>query len=113
MNPFGIPETCSHIAESELLFKPYRIYLNRGKYYIKVRNDDTIQRNQILFNFMQLTFNLMYELYLRERCPLIYAIMKDQMRKHSQAEIEGKRRKKARNKRKKGISKPAPKKSCF
>ena len=42
--------------------------LNRDKYYIKVRNDDAIKRNQIFFDFMQQTFNFMDELYLREIC---------------------------------------------
>ena len=37
---------------------------------------------------MQRTFNRLDGLYLRERCILIDAIMKDQLRKRSAAEIE-------------------------
>ena len=61
---------------------------NLGKYDIEVGNDDAIKRNQIYFDFMQLPFNCMDGLYLLKRCILIDAIMKDQLRKQSAAEIE-------------------------
>ena len=41
--------------------------LNQDKYDIEVRNGDAIKRNQILFDFMPRTFNLMDGLYLHER----------------------------------------------
>ena len=41
--------------------------LKRDKYYIEVQNDDTINRNQILFDFMQKMFNRLDGLYLHER----------------------------------------------
>ena len=62
--------------------------LNRDKYDIEVRNDDTIKRNRIFFDFLQSPFNRMDGLYLHEICLLIDAIMKYQLRKHSAVEIE-------------------------
>ena len=81
MNPFGTHEPCIKIAKSEVLFEQYIMALNRETYDIEVRNDYAIKRKRIFFHFMQQTFNRLDELYLRERCPLIYAITKDQMRK--------------------------------
>ena len=73
--------------------------LNRDKYDIEVRNYDAIKRNQIFFDFMQQNFNPLDGLYLCERGILIYAIMKDQLRNRSAAEIEKlNREKKARKK---------------
>ena len=68
--------------------------LNWGKDDNEVENDDAIKRNQIFFDFMQQTLNFLYRLYLRERCLLIDAIMKYQLRKHIAAEIEKLNRKK-------------------
>ena len=62
--------------------------LNRGKYYIEVKIDDTIKHNQLHFDFMQQMSNLLDGFYLRERCLLIEAIMEYQMRNQSAAEIE-------------------------
>ena len=62
--------------------------LNRKKYDIEVRNDDAIKRNQILFDYMQRTFNILYGLYLREGCRLINKIMKYKLRKQSAADID-------------------------
>ena len=45
INPFGIHEPCINIAKNELLFEKFRMTLNRDKYDIEVRNDDTITRN--------------------------------------------------------------------
>ena len=79
---------------------------NREKYDIEVRNYDAIKRNQISFDFMQLTFNRLDGLYLCEGCLLIYAITKGQLRKQSAVEIEKmKREKKKRNKIKEVTSK--------
>ena len=52
MNLFdnGVPGI--KIARIEVLFKQYRMDLNPGRYDTEVRNDDTINRNQILFNFL-------------------------------------------------------------
>ena len=85
MNPFGIHETCIKIANSEVLFEQYILAINEGKYDIEVQNDDAIKRNRIFYHFMKKTFNRMDELYLRERCLLIDAIMKYQTRKQSAA----------------------------
>ena len=52
MNPFDISKTCIKIAQSEVLFKKYRMAINREKYDIEVRDDDAIKRNRILFDFM-------------------------------------------------------------
>ena len=38
--------------------------VNWDKYDIEVQNDDAIKRNQILFDFMQRTFNCMDGLYM-------------------------------------------------
>ena len=62
--------------------------LNRDKYDIEVQNNDAIKRRQILFDFMQRTFNCMDGLYLREICLLIDVITKDQLRKQCAAEIK-------------------------
>ena len=74
MNPFDIRVPCIKIANSELLFEQYRMDLNREKYDIEVRNDDTIKRNRIFFDFMQQTFSRLDGLYLREKCLLIDTI---------------------------------------
>ena len=62
--------------------------LSWDKYEIEVQNDYAIKRNQILFNSMQRAFNLRDGFYLREGCLLIDAIMKYQLRRQSEAEIE-------------------------
>ena len=49
MNPFDISKQCIKIEKSELFFEKYRMALKREKYYIEVRDDDTIKHNQILF----------------------------------------------------------------
>ena len=59
-------------------------------------------------------FNSLDVLYQNEICPLIYTIIKDQLRKQSAAEIEKlNREKKSRNIRKEGTSKPSPNKTCL
>ena len=88
MNQFFIRVPCINIENSEVLFEQYRMALNREKYDIEVRNDDAMKRNQILFYFMQQTFNRLDGLYLHEICLLIDTIIKDQLRKQSAAEIE-------------------------
>ena len=85
MNPFDISKPCINIANRELLFEKYRMDLNRSKYDIEVRDDDTIKRNQIFFDFMQRTFNCLDGLYMHEKCPLIDEIKEDQLSKHSAA----------------------------
>ena len=62
--------------------------INREKYDMEVRNDDAINRNQILFDFVQQTFNRLDGLYLRARWLLIDAIMKYQLRNQSASEIK-------------------------
>ena len=106
MNPFDIRVPRIMIAKRELLFEQYIMALNPEKYDIEIRYDDAIRRNRILFDFMPLTFNLLDELYLREGCVLIDAIMKDQLSKQSAEEIEKpNREKRDKNKRKEGTSK--------
>ena len=80
-NTFDICVPYIKIAKSEMLFQQYIMALNWDKYYIEVRNDDAIKRNQIFFNLMQRTFNRLDGLYLREICLLIDAITKHQFRK--------------------------------
>ena len=93
-----------------MLFQQYRMALNQEKYDIEVQNDDAIKRNQILFDFIQQTFNSLDGLYLREICILIYMIIKDKFRNHSVVEIEIlNKEKKERNKRKENTYKPSPK----
>ena len=72
---------------SKLLFERYRMNLNQDKYDFEFRNDDEIKRNQIFFDFMQLTFNCMDGLYIHEKFLLIDTIIKDKPRKQSAAEI--------------------------
>ena len=57
-----------------MLFEQYRMALNWDKYDIEVRNDDTIKRNQIFFDFMQQEFNRLDILYLHKKCLLIDTI---------------------------------------
>ena len=85
MNPFGIHEPFIKMENNELVFEQYIMVLNREKYDTGVWNDDAINYDQIFFDIMQWTFNQLDGLYLRERCILINAIMKDQMRKRSAA----------------------------
>ena len=113
-NPFDIHEPCINLAKNDLIFEQYRMNLNREKYCIEVRNDDAIKRNKIFFDFMQLSFNQLDGFYLREICLLIYAIMEDQTRKQSSAEIEKLNRLiKARKKIKEGKYKPSPKNPVY
>ena len=65
----------------------------------------------MFFDFMKQTLYRLNELYLREICILVDAIMIDQFSKQSAAETE-KLEKHSRNKRKEGKSKPS-KKPCF
>ena len=81
MNIFDIRVPFINIANIELLFKQYRMALNRETYYIEVENDDAIKRNRIFFDFMQPTLNRLDGLYVHERFLLIDTIMKDQLRK--------------------------------
>ena len=67
-----------------MLFEQYIMSLIWDKYDIEVRNDDAIKRNQILFDFMQRTFNHLDGLYLHEFF-LINKIKKNQSRKQSVA----------------------------
>ena len=75
--------------------------LNQERYDIEVQNDDAINQNKIFFYFVQLTLKRINDVYLREGCLLIDAIMKDQLRKQSAAEIEKLNREKG-HKQKKG-----------
>ena len=43
--------------------------LNWDKYYIELQDDDAIERNQILFDFVQRTFSCLDGLYMDEKCP--------------------------------------------
>ena len=85
-----------------MLFQQYRMALNQEKYDIEVQNDDAIKRNQILFDFIQQTFNSLDGLYLCEICILIYMIIKDKFRNHSVVEIEILNKEKKGEKQKKG-----------
>ena len=58
------------------------------KYDIEVQNDDTINCDQILFNFMQQTFSCLDGLYMDEKCLLIDTIKKINSIKQSTAEVE-------------------------
>ena len=69
MNTFDISKTCIKIANIEVLFEKYRMALNWDKYYIELQDDDAIERNQILFDFVQQTFSCLYGLYMDEKCP--------------------------------------------
>ena len=61
---------------------------NWDKYYIEVRNDESIKHNRIFLDFTQQTFNCLNGLYLCEGYLLMDTIMKDQSRKNSAEEIE-------------------------
>ena len=89
------------ISESERLFETYRLARNWDKYEIDIRNDDTIKRNQIFFDFMKKTFNCLDGLYLHERFLFIYTIMEYQSRKWSVAEIVNQTEKKSETKERK------------
>ena len=65
-NPFDIGVPCINISRSEVLFEQYIMAVNWDKYDIEVQNDDAIKRNQILFDFMQQTFNCLDVLYIHE-----------------------------------------------
>ena len=67
INPIGIDEPCIIIANSELLFEKYRMALKRDKYAIEIQKDDAIKRNQIFFDFMLRLFNILNELYAKEK----------------------------------------------
>ena len=72
--------------------------LNPDRYDIEVQNDDAINRNRILCDFMQQMFNRLDGLYMHKKCLLINTIKKYQSRKQNAAEIEiMNREKKAKN----------------
>ena len=99
------------IKRSELLFEQYRMALNQDKYENEVRNDDAIKCYQIFFDFMQQTLNRLYGLYLHGKTFLLDTIIKNKLRKQSEAKIEKlNREKNYRNQKKEGTSKPSPKK---
>ena len=50
--------------------------LNRDKYDIKVRYDDTIKLNLILFHFVQQKISCLNGLYMDEKCIFIDTIKK-------------------------------------
>ena len=64
MNQFEIGKPYIIIGRTELLFEQYRMDLKRDKYDIEVKNDDAMKLNRIFFDFMQQTFNRLYEIYL-------------------------------------------------
>ena len=101
MNPFEIGKPCIIISGREILFEGYRMALKRDKYDIEVQNDDSIKRNRIFFDFMQLTCNGLDRLYLHEKSPLIDTIIEIQSRKQSAAEVEILNRKNDINKKRK------------
>ena len=88
------------ISKSEVLTEKYRMAFNWDKDDIEVRDDDTINHNRILFDYMQQTFSCLDGLYMEEDSILIDTIKKYQLRKQSAAEVERLNRKKDRNKKK-------------
>ena len=71
-----------------MLFEQYRMAHNWEKYDIEIRDDDAIKRNQIFFDFMQLTFNCLDGLCIHEKCLLTDTIKEYQWRKQSAEKIE-------------------------
>ena len=59
----------------------------QDKYDIEVRDDDSINHNQIFFDFIQQMFSCMDGLYMDEKCLLVDTIKKVQLRKQSAAEV--------------------------
>ena len=41
----GIDRPCIKIANNEVLFEKYRMYLKQDKYAIEIKKDDAIKRN--------------------------------------------------------------------
>ena len=74
MHLFDISKPYINIENSELLFEQNIIALKRDKYYIEVRDDDTIKRKRISFDFMQQTLNRMDGLYMDDKFILKYTI---------------------------------------
>ena len=75
--------------------------LNQYKYGIEFRDDDAINRNQILFDFMQLMLIFMDGLYMDEKCVLIDTIKRYQWINQSAVEVERLNRDKKDRKKKK------------
>ena len=114
MNPFDIGVPCVNIEKSELLFEQYRMALNWYKYDIEVQNYDAINRNRILFDFMQRKFKYLDGLYSREKRLLMDTIIMINQGSRVQRKLKKlNREKNSRNKRKEGTSDPSPKKACF
>ena len=76
MNPLGIDQTCLTIANNELLFEKYRIALKRDKDAIDIDEDDAIDSNRLVFDFMLRMFDHLNQLYEMEKSLLIDAILK-------------------------------------
>ena len=72
--------------------------LKRDKDAIEIQGDDAIKRNRLFFDFILRMFNLLNQLYEKEKGLLIDKILKYQSRKTSAKE---------------STSKPSPKKGCF
>ena len=88
--------------------------LKKDKYYIEVRDNDAIKRNQVFFYFMQITFIRLDGLYLYENFILIDTIKKYQLRKQSVAEVKiMNREKKYRKKKKRKVHPSLLKKRLF
>ena len=87
--------------------------LNRNKYDIEVRDDDTIKHDQI-FLISCNERSMVWMDYIWMKFYFDRYNKKDQFRKQSAAEVEILNRdKKERNKKKEGTSKPSPKKRLF
>ena len=86
VNPLGIDQRCLTIANNELLFEKYRIDLKREKDAIDIDEDDAIDSNRLVFDFMLRMFDHLNQLYEMEKSLLIDAILKYHLRKESDEE---------------------------
>ena len=68
--------------------------LKRDKYDIEVQNNDAINQNRILFDFMQRTFNRLDGMYLHENSLLIDTTKLNKPRNQIAVEVERMNRKK-------------------
>ena len=81
MNPLGIKQPCIMIANNEVLFEQYRIYLKRDKDAIDIEGEDAINRSRLFFDFMLRMFDHLYQLYEMEKILLSDTILKYHLRK--------------------------------
>ena len=90
MNSLGIIQPCLTIVNNEVLFEKYRISLKWDNDVIDIDEDDAINSNRLVLDFMLRMFDHINQLYEKEKSVLIDTILKYHLRKESAKENSSK-----------------------